>query len=56
MNLNIFDVKKTPSAVISCQSAVKVDLQKLLNLTLIHLTKTDKTLKLKYVQRKLPIG
>ena len=34
MDLNIYAVKKNLSAVISCQSAVKLDLQKLQNLTL----------------------
>ena len=47
MDLTIYVVKKISSAVISCQSAVKLDLQKLLNLTILHLSKTIKTLQIK---------
>ena len=47
MDLNICVVKKISSVVISCQSAVKLDLQKLLNLTILHLSKTIKTLQIK---------
>ena len=44
MDLNIIVVKKNLTAVISCQSAVKLTLQKLLNLTHLSLSTPNKAM------------
>ena len=53
MDLNIQVVKKNSSAVISCQSAVKLNLQKLLNLTQLAPSTINKTLFNTFLKFKL---